>query len=199
MTTLHVPAIIGLAGPANVGKDTMGRHLAEIFREVRGPTRVESLAAPLYEMVAFLTGVSVDNLQRRTQKDRPFKEWMAAPPAGMEELSPRAVLQWLGEGMRERFGEDVWCNRLRERTATFRAAGGTVVVTDVRHPNEARMCSMVVELAREGVQYACDHVSATPLAADLIHVRYLLRHGPRGDAQALSELISEAHRLKLEA
>lgn len=178
--------IIGLAGPAGVGKDTTGKALAKILGENK-PCRVDYLAKPLYAMASQLSGVPVEELQRRESKEVPFERSMFCPPKGLEQWSPRKLLQFLGQSMRAAFGGDVWVNRLLDRNRDFLEMGGYVIVTDVRYENEAAICNAVVELAREGFAYAGDHPSAMPLPREQVTFTHTLVRPPQSSAEDIVE------------
>lgn len=115
--------LIGLIGRAGAGKDTVADQLC-----VSRGYRKRSLAEPLREMAATLTGWPMEAFLDRDLKERLDPVW---------KKSPRQVLQLLGtQGVRASLGEDAfilslqqwWENRGRPR----------LVVPDVRFANEAK-------------------------------------------------------------
>lgn len=111
--------IIGLCGAAGAGKDTAASRLVSAHGFVR-----HSFAAPLYEAVSAVTGLSVAELQDRSRKEVPI-EWIGQ--------SPRALLQSLGTDWgRNMVGENLWVD------AAIRRISGDTVITDVRFDNEAQ-------------------------------------------------------------
>lgn len=116
--------LIGLTGLAGSGKDTVGRHLAE-----RYGFEVVSFAEPIYAAVSSITGLSVEALSDREQKETPLKTLGR---------SPRELLQSLGtEWGRQMVCEDIWVNICVDRCRRITAKGGSAVITDVRFDNEA--------------------------------------------------------------
>lgn len=155
--------IIGMAGAAGCGKSTVAEHLHARHKFVH-----LALAAPLYRMVAALTGRTVAQLQRRDAKEEPI-EWVGK--------SPRQLMQLLGtEFGRGILGEDVWIKCLfREMDAIETYCGHPVdfVVADVRFDNEAEAIrsrgGVVWRVERAGVAPVSRHSSeAGVAAADLV-------------------------------
>lgn len=149
--------LIGLSGPAGVGKDTVADYLVEKY----GFTKF-SFSDALYREVSEAFGISIEELQRRGTKeaihpamaakrcrDGAFAELMlvAAKYAGAAwpehyTFSPRWVLQRWGTDYRRAQNPDYWI----ERTALWvhawldvtkdGGAYGGLVNTSVRFPNE---------------------------------------------------------------
>jgi hypothetical protein len=88
----------------------------DTFADHLGWQRV-SIAGPLYELV----GDMQRRLGRAVEKDA-------------------ALLQMIGAGLRDHYGEDVWISQAMRRIEELEAADPTVgiVVTDMRFPNEMR-------------------------------------------------------------
>lgn len=129
--------LIGLCGAAGSGKNTVADILG---------WRQASFAAPLYRMVAVMTGVPVQSLQDRACKEQPI-EWLGK--------SPRQLLQTLGtEWGRAHVAEDVWIRATLHEITPWLEAGENVVVTDVRFDNEAAAIraagGRVIRVARGG-------------------------------------------------
>lgn len=115
------PKLIGVAGAAGSGKDTVAVHLSRF-----GYTTV-SFALPLKRALSAMFGVDFVNMDRR-DKERP-----------MESLgvTPRRLMQTLGtEWGRELIDPDIWVKALdlhiRQSDREF------FVVSDVRFPNEVQ-------------------------------------------------------------
>jgi hypothetical protein len=115
--------LIGMAGQAGAGKNSAAGMVRDAV--------VIQLADPLYEMVAAMTGLSVEQLRDREIKERPI-EWLGR--------SPRELLQSLGtEWGREQIAADVWIRIAERRIAALLEEWPRVVVADVRFNNEAEM------------------------------------------------------------
>lgn len=118
------PQVAGLRGLAGAGKTTISLHLS-----VHGFDEV-SLVGPMRE------GFSVMGITKR----------------GTPELY-RMYLQEVGVSMRER-NPDHWVNLAKDRINAHLAAGHSVVIDDVRFPNEADLCDVLFYVAPQGFQAA---------------------------------------------
>jgi len=81
----------------------------------------------------------------------------------------RRYLQWLGtEAIRRHLGEGTWINTLMDNVRVIRESGRSVVVTNVRFPNEAEAIQdaggIVALVHREGKGPVNDHASDAGLA-----------------------------------
>jgi hypothetical protein len=122
--------IIGLLGPAGVGKTTIAKYLEKRYGFQR-----RSLATPLKEIARLALDFSHDQVYG-TQEQKEAID----PRYG---FSPRWFLQRLGtEGVRTVLGADFWVDYLCD------AAWGDVVVDDVRFINEATRISQIGEVWR---------------------------------------------------
>lgn len=162
--------VVGVAGRAGSGKDTMGQHLVE----EHGFTRI-SFAGPLKEAAACVFGLSDFELNDRTAKEMVHPYWG---------LSPRTILQKLGtEGLRQNFGDDILAKVCKKRILRgFQEGCDKVVVTDCRFPNEAKMIYSFMgrDSVATVVRVRCDtrpsalsgdtgsHASEIPLPEDLV-------------------------------
>lgn len=129
--------LIGLCGAAGAGKDTVAGHLA-----INHGFRVLAFASPLYEAVAAITGMTVNELRDRSRKEEVI-EWLGK--------SPRELLQLLGtEFGRGMIRDDIWIRRLMMGVVP----GKKYVVTDVRFDNEAEAIreagGVIIEVVRRG-------------------------------------------------
>ena len=117
--------LIGLAGRARVGKDT----LADYPQQVHGYDRY-ALADPLRRGLLALFFLEPRHFQG-DQKEQPI-DWIGK--------SPRELLQTLGTDWgRTRVAPDIWlrCAKLEiDRARRFHATG--LVITDIRFENEAQ-------------------------------------------------------------
>jgi len=115
--------LIGLAGKARCGKDTVADILGDEFVVVS-----YGFADPLKEAAAVLLHRSEQDIYGDFDFDREaiLPEWG---------FSIRHFLQVLGtEGMRKLFGEEFWITRLGLELDTLKS---DAVITDVRFENEA--------------------------------------------------------------
>lgn len=132
--------LIGLCGAAGSGKDTVAEHLRRGYG-----FRVLAFADPLYAAVSAITGLPVERLRDRGQKERPI-DWLGK--------SPRELLQLLGtEFGRNMIRDDLWVRRAMQEVAGSTEAG--CVITDVRFDNEAEAIreagGFVIEIVRPGM------------------------------------------------
>ena len=132
-----LPRIIGLAGKARSGKNTVALHLARRF----GYQEV-AFADPLKEAARAIFGLSEEQV-RGDLKELLDPFWGE---------TPLAILQKLGtDCLRNGYASDVWVRALQRRISVVR---GKVrfVVTDVRFPNEAvalrNWCGEIWQLVR---------------------------------------------------
>lgn len=132
--------LIGLCGAAGSGKDTV----AEFLVRRHGFFRV-AFADPIYEAVSAITGLSVEELHDRRNKENTL---------GWVSCSPRRLLQSLGtEWGRDMIHPEIWVMSTMQRIEGMT----DVVISDVRFNNEAeailarggavwRVCGRSVEL-----------------------------------------------------
>lgn len=119
--------IVGVSGNCpGAGKSTAARVFAQHLR-----CKVWAVADPLYECAATLTGLPQSRLRSREGK-RSTLDQLGGMTVGQ-------FLQRLGtDAVRERVHPNVWVSVL-ERRIRAAAPGASVVVGDVRFPNEARL------------------------------------------------------------
>lgn len=150
--------IIGVAGWARSGKDTVADHLVSSH----GYTKF-SFATPmreaLYRLNPKITINEVQSTPIRIGVD--VYDW-----EGLKERSPdvRGLLQRFGtEVGREMFGEDFWVNYALDSIPD----GTKAVIADVRYPNEAdaikNLGGKVFRVQRNGVVAANEHPSESAL------------------------------------
>lgn len=157
--------IIGLAGAAGAGKDTVAMHLCGERQFI-----ALALADPLYDMISAMTGIAPERLADRAVKETALG-WLGT--------SPRRMLQTLGtEWGRGTLGDDVWVKHLFRRIAAF-GEHENFVITDVRFANEAQAIrargGRIIEVVRPtplaGVpDEARQHSSEAGVPDDLIDV-----------------------------
>lgn len=149
--------VIGLTGPARVGKSTVARHLAAEWCGVRRP-----FAAPLKRMLArLLSDQGCDDILIRDMLEGVLKE---APSEYFGGRSPRHAMQTLGtewgRGLASAYWVDVWLRGLAADAPRPSADGSTrlVIADDVRFPQEVAairaLGGLVVRIVRPGAGLA---------------------------------------------
>ena len=165
--------LIGLAGPARSGKDTV----ADILEDLTdGAVERDAFADRLKLIAARALGVSchpddvgVKGIRRWADRLKEQERLATVGPRGTvtAEISGREFLQRLGaEGIRAVLGDDVLIDAVPlERDCDL------LVITDVRFENEARRIreagGQVWRIYRPGTG-GMNHVSEMPLPVDLI-------------------------------
>jgi hypothetical protein len=146
--------IIGLAGPAGVGKSFLAMKL-------KGITHGElfSFAANI-RMGLYIMGLSINYEDKR------------APVYNGK--STRDLMRSLGtEWGREKVGQDIWVDLLMARID--QCESHLAIIDDVRFPNEAHSIrhrgGIVVELSREGIAYEGSHVTEDGLDPSCIDLK----------------------------
>ncbi|MGY6517451.1 MAG: deoxynucleotide monophosphate kinase family protein [Lysobacteraceae bacterium] len=188
--------IIGIAGAAGAGKDTLAQAVASQVEQGGGDVVILHLADPIKAGICrmFHLGPEVFNDRELKEKELP---WLGA--------SPRRLAQTLGtEWGRMTLGDDVWLRVLwREVEQCARVLGDdvTVLIPDVRFANEASWLrergAVIVEVTRPNRQNVEAHVSEQGIAPELPDIRvvnvgfacHLKAAAPRvlNDAQAVRE------------
>lgn len=150
-------AIIGLAGYARAGKDTVAQIVKQHGFEQR------AFAAPLKACLAALDPIVLaygpHDMQRLSDYLNADSGWEAAK----SEPEVRQLLQRLGtEAGRNILGDDVWVNALFQTPSR-----GRLVISDVRFPNEAAAIrdrgGVLVRITRPGHGPVNGHPSETAL------------------------------------
>lgn len=136
--------IIGIAGKAGSGKDTVARFILE--NPAFSHFKVRSFAGPLKEVICALTGCSIKDLENPDFKKKEVpgfppiyemeykktfkKSDLFIPNIKERPCTYRDLLQYIGTDMfKDKFGTDFWINRLKIDSDT--------IITDVRFPEEA--------------------------------------------------------------
>lgn len=169
--------LIGLAGYAGAGKDTVGKILVDHynFKRIAFADKVKELALRIDPTICdnktFSDGVDVP-LSWVVERDG----WETA------KRSPqvRELLQRIGAGVRDVLDLDAWIDAALRRYSPY---GIATVITDVRYPNELDVIrengGVVWWIDRPGVGPVNDHESensVSPESADLT----LFNWGSRG-------------------
>lgn len=146
--------LIGLAGKARSGKDTIAAYLAERYDFI-----VMAVADKFKEIFADVYGLKDKQLYGDLKE-------VVDPRFG---VTPRYIMQTVGHSFRS-IDPDVWVKYLEKkiiRTFTF---GYDMVVTDIRMPNEAMMIrrqgGSLIKVERDGAQASGgveNHISETAL------------------------------------
>jgi hypothetical protein len=151
--------LIGLAGWARSGKDTLADYLV-VFHDYKKV----AFADPMREALVRLNPtIELGNFKLA-------KLATSVNVFGWEDvksLSPdvRGLMQRLGtEVGRQMFGENFWVDQTMKRVAEI---DGNCVVSDVRYPNEAQAIKdaggIVIRIERNGVKAANEHTSESAL------------------------------------
>lgn len=115
--------LIGIAGYARSGKDTVGNYLKSLhdFRSV-------FFAEPLKEGARVMFGLTDEQLYGNDKEK--VVEWLGK--------TPRYILQTLGTDWgRQQINDRVWLLVANRKIETYRELGYSVCVTDLRFDNEA--------------------------------------------------------------
>lgn len=149
--------IIGLTGYARSGKDTVADRLVHCF-----DFRKRTIAKPLKDLCKSLFDWSDEHV---------YGEWKEQVDSRLG-ASPREIMQFIGtELFRKRLGErfpkigdNLWVQQL-ERDHTFCHLEHSLVIPDVRFPNEARwirnMGGFIVHVDNPRVERGDSHESET--------------------------------------
>jgi hypothetical protein len=172
--------LIGINGFMHSGKDTT----YEFIKDALVPEAVErrAFADKLKEMAAMAIGIEEGDL---IEKMNDCKEnWtfdvegaLVRIPGGgkgrqvITAFTGRQYLQWLGGNARKVFGDTFWIDQVLPMSDTSWPEKGTLVVTDVRYPNEAERIKLiggeVWEIIRPGLT-SDGHSSEIPLEPHLV-------------------------------
>ena len=146
--------VIGIAGKARTGKDTV----AEFIISANGGYRY-SFADPLRAMLVPL-GIDMNDPYWRARKELPI------PAIG---VSPRRLMQTLGtEWGREMVHPDIWVSLARQRLLD---RGPGMIIPDVRFDNEAKWVrkvgGLIIHLERPGVEEVEQHSSEDGVSVEM--------------------------------
>lgn len=159
--------VIGLAGPAGVGKSTLARAIVNAYPTnpiEQSRVRIMSFADPIRDMLRALGVPEAAIVGDKAAKERPCAELCGA--------SARQAMRLLGtEWGREGVHRDLWVAAWLRRLAE--TPEPVVVVDDVRFENEVaairEVGGVIIGLARPSVRYERDHASETGVSPDLAY------------------------------
>jgi hypothetical protein len=142
--------LIGIAGRAGSGKDTAGSHLVE-----QHGFQQYAFADPIRAMLGALGAFPAGDLIDRDAKEATI-DWLGK--------SPRQMAQTLGtEWGRELVHPQLWVLMAQRRWDAAKAAGHSLVVTDVRFENEVEWIKAqgghVIVLDRPSTESVSAHAS----------------------------------------
>lgn len=154
-----LPRVIGLAGAAGSGKDSVAEYLAREYQYAR-----LSWAARLKRGIETIFGVG-DWIWNREHKERPLPDLFGA--------TPRAVAQTLGTDWgRKLVRQDLWLLLLLRDIQYRLDLGERVVITDCRFDNEAEAVlgigGVMIGILRPGIEPVRSHASEQGITPDLI-------------------------------
>jgi hypothetical protein len=144
--------LIGVSGKKRAGKDTAGKFLVEDHG-----FKAMAFAEPLKEAAKIIFGWTEEHVNGRLKE-------VIDPFWG---FSPRWALQHMGtEAMRKVIDDQIWVKATMRKALPLVKAGGNVVITDVRFPNEANAIreagGQLWRVERQGLETS-DHASETAL------------------------------------
>lgn len=176
---MTLPTILGIAGKAGSGKDTLAAHFVKKYGYVR-----YGFADPLKELLNQRFGWTLEQWENREWKESPQILSELDGRRHGRYLSPRELAQWLGtEVGRTIGGPDCWVNLMAKRfmegryphsgTSLLTADQGfRLVIPDVRFENEATrirdLGGFIIHLTRPNLPEVSSHVSEAGIQ---LHIR----------------------------
>lgn len=185
--------IVGFAGPGKVGKSTTVGKIYDLLQsEYLKYTSIRyAFAQPIYEISSTLLGVSIADLKNEKTKEIPWTKENAPLPC-LVGWSPRQFLQVVGtQCFRENVGSNVWIEAALNKVKFY----DIVLIEDARFSNEYEICDIVIELERDGVEYAKNHQSAMP--PDKKYVWKTIKLHPKIDYKEICDMIVHEYLLRL--
>jgi hypothetical protein len=141
--------VIGVAGVAGAGKDTVAMHLSQNHSFSR-----LAFADPLKEVCSALYGIPLAKFHDRSEKEVVDPYW---------NKSPREIAQWVGtELIRQNLSQDHWIKRMEYELQ--QKPKNRICVSDVRFQNEIEYLTQkpngfIIHLIRPGIGPINSHVS----------------------------------------
>ena len=148
--------IIGIAGLAGSGKDTIGGAIVALGKLQRERWEIKKFASGVKLIASILTGHKVQDFESQEFKNAKLgPEW--------SDMTVRDMLQKIGtEAMRDNLHPDTWVNALFSKYEY----NSKWIITDVRFPNEVKRIKqyngILIKVVRPGVA-AMDHYSERAL------------------------------------
>lgn len=176
--------IIGLSGYAGSGKDA----LASILVKNHGYTRL-AFADPIREFLYKINPIVACSPTGYLRDLVNLVGWDAAK----QEAQVRRLLQDVGVGAREMFGDDFWVKAAISKIET----GKNYVITDVRFPNEAEriinMWGEIWRVTRPDVSSVNNHISETAMDSYKFD-RFINNAGDLNNLETIvKEFVTRAH------
>lgn len=167
--------IVGLVGPAKVGKTTTGDELLRLIniKKPKLKVKVTSFARALYQITSMITGVPENILESQEYKGT---EWTdeTAPLKFLSGWTPRKLINTIGtECFRDKIDKNFWVEIAIASAKKY----DIVILTDARFENEYEVCDYTIELSREGIDYARNHPSSMPPPENMIDCKITLYNG----------------------
>ena len=190
--------IIGIAGYARSGKDTLGSFLVEDHGYEQ-----RSFAAALKEVLYQTNPLAQVPYDARLAKSNPDRfvpvqylvdcfGWDRAKELSPGKFGVRGLLQRLGtEGGREVLGQNIWVDTVMSTLEP----GGRYVFTDMRFPNEhgaiQNRCGLCVRVNRPGTEPVNPHISETALD-NAFYDGYVLNDGTLEDLRSYAAVLARS-------
>ncbi|MDQ3273756.1 MAG: deoxynucleotide monophosphate kinase [Actinomycetota bacterium] len=172
----HLPKVIGIAGKARTGKNTMAN-----FIEAQYGGYQYSMAAPIRRMLKAGLNVDMDDPWWAERKEKNI------PAIGK---SPRQLMQTLGtEWGRQLIEPSIWITLALD---VLRKRGPGMIVPDIRFENEAawvrKMGGTVIHLSRKNAPGINPHVSENALLSAPSDIQFYNDAGLEEMQHAVSKL-----------
>lgn len=177
-----MPQIYALLGRKRSGKDTTTFILKQ---HLNGTTTEFSFAEPLKKSLENLLGVERYHFHDQTKKEELLPQF---------NHTPRALMQWYGQMIKEKLGGDFWINQLRNKIQ--KCPSDYVIVTDCRTTDEVKMLlefdnTVVVFLTRNNDSNDTD-ISETSVDEALRWMQANIR-----DSEKAKYIINNSHSVKI--